>query len=1220
MKNLCVILLSLALLACGGVQHGGARAPLPIDALRARVANAPDDAALVSELAAAELLWEGGDATRARAVIDRALTMRSDDPALHFLSALQHEQQGRLAETFEAELAALEAARTSDAALGPAVAEVLIGYAASRGADVPDHRARLERAMARLVDEPGHAGTPARLAAAWTLAGLLQRRGEAEEATHAAARVGCIQSARVAGPFGATPMIAFDEPVPAEGPGPLADRYELGAERGEAPTRELETALCSFSLGDELDEELRGPGTWVLEARVDVSEAGAHVLEIRTPNVFRAHVDGEQVAGIDRRTVMGPERVYVPLTLDAGAHEIEIVLATRHPNPFVSLTLTRGSSTFDPRRGAEMPADDDALSRYLGALVARRRGDPVGAREQMRTLGEGTATLLISHADVTNDDPFLPDAHAADRARRLLERAARLEPDAWYPRYQAARHEQGARESLALMREAADRYPHIASLQLELASWLGERGRTAEADAYIARAREHVPTSCQGLNAELASLRQRGRAEDADARVDELLACDARSRARLNLLQRQRRWDEAAQELERLTPLLEPEVIRAARIHLATATGDDSTVQRLREEIARENDREFDEHYPFARVDALVARGDRSGALDALAEAIERRPSESGALRRVRRAFGGDDPLFRYRVDGAEAIRRFETSGRSYDDASEVLVLDYMVVRLHEDGSSEELVHQIFRVQTEEAIERLGQISLPGHVLTLRSIKPDGRRLEPDSIAGLDHIEMPSLAIGDYVEFEYLRGTGPGPYRSGGWIFQNFSVPFDLSRLVLVAPQDLPVVIEPRGPVPEPVESREGDMQVLTWTVEESRPLVDEPYSAVSPERLPQLDFGVHAGWDRYFARLVDGLMGQDPRDPAAERLVREILGAHADAPVEARARRLHRWVLENIEDGGRGSIPLQLAARAGNRDRVLRYLLEMAGIEARIVFARALGRRSPMELQRDDVYPAVLVMMRREGESPIFTSAAERGIPFGYINPTLRGQEAVVLEPGHPTVTVGDQSSSDLRDIRAEVTMASDGSARVAIEERFHGMGSYSWRRDLEGIPAAELSRRFEQAYVIPMFGQARLVSLEVEGQQDLDAPLVLRYLAEVPTLGRSAADAHAIAPLFQSGLSRIFARLPTRETTEAVMGAHTRLRLAVRGPGAARVGPDAEIAGPKGARATFRSRTEGDVLIVEREVSIPPMLITPEEYPALTRFCMAADQMEAQEIRVAR
>src|SRR5690606_34320425 len=78
MKNLCVILLSLALLACGGVQHGGARAPLPIDALRARVANAPDDAALVSELAAAELLWEGGDATRARAVIDRALTMRSD--------------------------------------------------------------------------------------------------------------------------------------------------------------------------------------------------------------------------------------------------------------------------------------------------------------------------------------------------------------------------------------------------------------------------------------------------------------------------------------------------------------------------------------------------------------------------------------------------------------------------------------------------------------------------------------------------------------------------------------------------------------------------------------------------------------------------------------------------------------------------------------------------------------------------------------------------------------------------------------------------------------------------------------------------------------------------------------------------------------------------------------------------------------------------------------
>src|SRR5690606_7718474 len=142
-------------------------------------------------------------------------------------------------------------------------------------------------------------------------------------------------------------------------------------------------------------------------------------------------------------------------------------------------------------------------------------------------------TSLIMRADVTLADPFLPDEQGRAQARRLLGRAAALDPDAWYARYQLALWEQGAREAMERMRETSERYPQIASLQLEMARRLTDRGRTAEADAYIARAKEHVPTSCEVLSAELAALWRRGRRAEADARVDELLACDARSRARL---------------------------------------------------------------------------------------------------------------------------------------------------------------------------------------------------------------------------------------------------------------------------------------------------------------------------------------------------------------------------------------------------------------------------------------------------------------------------------------------------------------------------------------------------------------------------------------------------------------------------------------------------------------------------------------------------------------
>ncbi|MFC1464389.1 MAG: DUF3857 domain-containing protein [Candidatus Brachytrichaceae bacterium NZ_4S206] len=1222
-----MVVLALAV-GCGAAQVGTTTPRgRPIDALRARAEASPGDVEVLRALAEAELLWDGGDPSAARVAVDRALALRPGDPVLWFLSATEHEQRGRMAEAFDAELRAIDAARTSDGPLDPAIAELLIGYAGGRETDVPDWRTRIEAALTRVVEEPGRVGMPARLAAAQSLARLLRRRGDAPGALQATARAGCVQRARVAGPFGPNPMLAFDRPITASGRGALAERYELGPTRGSAATRTLESRGCGFELGEDLDEELRGEGVWVLEAELEAGQAGTHVLQVRTPNAFRVLVDGEVVGGIDRRRAVASEEIYLPLTLTAGRHEVEVVLATRHPNPFVSLALSRSDASFAAERGGAEPEGESALAMLLRALTARRRGDPVGAREAARELGgsEPTATVRVTQADIALGDPHLPNEQRQDLARRLLAEAVRRDPEAWYPPYRVALAEQGARESLAALQAVAERFPSLASLQLELARRLAERGRTAEADALVERARRLVPSSCNTLSAELGATRRRGRIEEVDGRLGELLECDARSRARYALLVRQRRWEEAAREVERLAPLLEPPAVRELRLELALATGDEQAARRLRAEVLAEQGRSEEDHTPLRRIDELLADGQRDRAIAELGRAIERRPQRSGALRRVQRALGGEDPLYRYRLDGAEAIRRFEASGRRYDGAARVLVLDYMVVLLHEDGSSEELVHQIYRVQSEEAIEALGQISLPGYILTLRSIKPDGRRLEPDAIEGLDHIEMPSLAEGDYVEYEYVRARGPSPsggFRSTGWVFQNFSEPFDRSELVLVAPEGLPVEVEARGPVPPPVERRDGRMRVLTWTVNESRPLQEEPRSAVSPERLPTLDFGVRAGWDVLFAGIIDRTLDEDVVDPAAVRRVREILGPLVDAPVEARARALHRWVLENIEDGNGGApAAMQLAAGAGSRNRVLRYLLELAGIDARHVVVRTLGGRAPGGLMRDDVYPSSLVMVRRPDGPPIFTTAAFRGIPFGYVTPNLRGQQAVVLEPGQPSVVVDGAGSSELRDVRMDVQLAADGSARVSVEERFHGVGATMWRQQLEEVPAAELDRMFEEGYVVPLLGEGRLVSLRIEGREDPDAPLVLRYVADVPFLGRGIGNEQLVPNPFRSDLARGFASLPARETAQAVMGHHLRTRLTVRGALRSPSAPPAvELSGPGGARATSRGRVENEAIVVETEVEIPPMVVTPDQYAPFAELCRAVDRLEARELRISR
>src|SRR5690606_7945109 len=152
------------------------------------------------------------------------------------------------------------------------------------------------------------------------------------------------------------------------------------------------------------------------------------------------------------------------------------------------------------------------------------------------------------------------------------------------------------------------------------------------------------------------------------------------------------------------------------------------------------------------------ARGDEQAARERMRGALEVEPEAMASLRHVLRSLYGENPLEAYRRDGAEVIRELEASGRTYEEPM-VLVLDYTVYRVFEDGSMLELTHNIFRLQSQEAVDAMGEYAVPdgAQMLTLHTVKADGTRLEPDEIAGKDTISFPSLSPGDYIEFEYVR-------------------------------------------------------------------------------------------------------------------------------------------------------------------------------------------------------------------------------------------------------------------------------------------------------------------------------------------------------------------------------------------------------------------------------------------------------------------------------
>ncbi len=1223
----------LGLLACGGAAPTVPEAVVPtIDRLRAEARARPNDPGAWRALAEWELLGEGGDAAAARAAIDHAAELAPHDPIVTFLSATEHEQHGRPGPALAAYLAAADQARASDDPLAPAVAEVAIWALGGLSEEVPDFDDRVRPVLERVLGDPGRLGLPARAGASGWLVGHARGRGDPARAARIAGELGCVRQARLAGPFGPYPMLGFDETLPAEGRGPLAERYDLGPTRGPHPTRTVEAQGCVLRFDGGA---LSAAGSWVAEATVQIDEPGEHLLALDTPNPVQVRVDGELVATVDRRTRLGPRYGFLPLDLARGEHEIEVKISSRHPRPILYLVLDRPSGSYRPERGVEPPAPDGPAALVLSALVARSRFDDLGMRERLLPVeaaleagspaGEPSAAALALAATASFGDPFLPSDRKRDRARRALEAASRRDPAAWWPAVRLAWMEQGGPEAVARMREVARRFPDLVGVQLDLADLLSEHGFEADSEVAVARARELNPRSCEALRAWYGVLRGRLRLDRAHALVDDLVGCDARSRARYDMLVRQRRWEDAARELARLRPLLDADDARALELSLAVATGD---AERESELLAANAARyPLDPDAPLDRADRWLAGGDRAGAVRVLGEAIEDAPTYMTSLRRTRRAIAGEDWLDRWRVDGDEVIRRFEASGRTYEEHGQVLVFDYMVIRIHPDGSSTRLVHQILRVQGEESIERLGQLRLGGRALRLRSIKPDGRVLEPDRIEGIDHIEMPSLAVGDYVEYEYVREEGArnnGGFLSGGWWFQSFGQPFDISKLVVLAPRELELVVDARGPVPEAVESADGDLRVLTWTVEESRPLVEEPGWVPLPELLPVISLGVNAGWDDYFDAFRDSLADRDPFDPAIARLVRRILGRARDASVADRARILREWVLENIESGGDFDAPAPVAvhARTGSRTRVLRYLLSLAGIPADLVVTRRFGAREPSDLVDTDVWDGALVMVPRDGADPLFLWAEDRGAPFDFLPPVYRGQEAVVLRDGNPRLRLPDPSAdADRHEVDIALEVEADGSARARIAETLHGNAATFWRQQLEDIPEAELERRFEAGYAARVLPGAELTSLSVEGRRDLDRPLVFRYDLRVRRIGRRVGRRLLLPSMFEVDPAGTWARLASRTSTMAVWGTRRDVRLALRAAaGRAHGPPDVRLEGPGGARFERTSQQDGDTLVVERSVAIPRMLVRADGYARFASFCRQATEAEHQEAYVGR
>jgi tetratricopeptide (TPR) repeat protein len=713
--------------------------------------------------------------------------------------------------------------------------------------------------------------------------------------------------------------------------------------------------------------------------------------------------------------------------------------------------------------------------------------------------------------------------------------------------------------------------------------------------------------------------------------------------------------DRVAARIKRLDPSAEVELDRAlARHDYATA------IKELHRLAARSPK---DKHLVARLADVLARSGNADAAAHEVEQALTKQPLNSDARFRIadRRFASGDTGALRralatalqvganhedlraaidllegattlepFRKDGLAVIREFqdwEQSGHRLDGTS-ARILDYGAIWVHDDGSSDMLEHEIQKIQSQEAINAEAEAELPtGLILRMRVVKADGRVLEPEPVAGKATLTLPHLDIGDFVETEHITreandGAKGRQYRSPHWFFREADKGYWRSEFIVVVPSDKPLEVETYGHVPAPELTTRGHFVERRWRVELSPPAEVEPDSPPITEFLPSVRVGWGVSLDTTLARLIDAAWDGTPLDPRVQKKALAIVLGVPKKSVDEQARRLYRWVVENVQDGKETDGRRVVTGRAGSRQSAFRYLLRSVGIDSQLALARNRLAAPPLGAMSEvDTYDA-LVMRLATDHGIRWLTVRDKFAPYGYVPAELRDQPAVVLMDAMPRETVKAPGALDGVAYEGSATLRADGSAQVDLVVTFTGSRAIAWRSALAQVAPSKLVDFAERELIASFFDGGHVRDLKVDGARALDQPLVLHLRAEVPELARPEPRGLAIRPPFTPPLVH-FAALPSRQTPLLRRSSwHMEVRIQVALPESDHVVSDLPRSHEEFGDATVRvsDTVQARGIHFDRVIDIPAGRVAPgESYAAWQQFVRRVGDVMSREVLVA-
>lgn len=1244
LRRFLVVAAGFAALSCVG--HP-VRSPEPPLAELRKSAASSSDPEVAATWVLRELVSPGGRADRVRQARAHLDTLGKGGMLAALARGLDDALHGRLATAAENYLTAVERARDTEDERAPVMAWFAANRAISLSHDVPDLWKRWKPFVESAVASPRSIGWRARselvewsIDQAWV-------DGATDMDAKSVELYGCVTSSRLAGPFGHGAPLDATRWFPPEAPGPWPYRWNPEPGIVRAPkTVGVERKSCAIRT-----EESLGDGIFYVQTFFDLPAPEDVLIAVQSALLVR--VDDAVVLDRDVRTWGVWPKFGFLVRLPAGHHR----LVARLSEPTTSIRLmhpdgtplgatsgadqsapyaTRGVDTIgEPNvlvrwvRGGRVVDAGDDMSKYLLAFLAHLESSDDAASLLVEPLvkNHDTATgpALSMAALVAGEDPIFDRSQATDVVRELHERAVQRDPGLWASELAlllGIAERKGAAEAVPNLEKLAAVFPGVPDVDLSLARIYGELGWSSEHDQVVKRLVEKFPNDLAALHGAVDVYDAEGDFKTVDRFVERIQRLDRDDDIALLRALSREDYAEATREIQRFIKLHPEQEDLAERLYdVKVRAGDLGDLSKKLEAAVKKEPTNPRPRLELA--DLAYAMGDKKALYRAVADAVQAGANASTITDGIDLVEGATE-LEPFRLDARAIIDAYEKSGHEMPGTA-ARILDYAALWVRADGSSRMLEHEIIRLQTEEGIANFAEHrALEGLVLHMRVIKKDGSTLEPEPVPGKPTVTFPHLEVGDYIETEqvlFSPGDGKGiEYIGPRWFFREENVGYARSEFLVVTPESKDLVVETTGSVPEPTVTRKDGFVTRRWRVDFSPAAPTEPGSAPVSEFLPSVQIGWGVTLDQRLRAISDVLAQLTPVDPRIRRIAEHIVESVPASDVVGRARRLYRWLMDNVEAGDESDARRVIVGKHGNLWQGYKMLCRALDLPIRYGVAQSRLASPP----KGPISAAMLfsqpVARVGDPEHAAWLTLGNKYAPFGYVPAELRGMKARFVDGAtFDAATVPDQGTADAIVFSGKGQLAENGQLTLELVEQFTGRIAIGLRRGLSQVPEQRLHDVLESDLLAKTLHGGELDKFSVEHRDDSDEPLVIRMSVKVSRFAERDGKTLRVSPPLAPDLGRL-ATLPMRQTP-LLLGesVHRTIDLSIELPAQSKPDalPSAKLENA-GRRIAVSDSTDGRVLRIARSIDLPAGRVQPEEYAEFARFAHQADDALSRPIMV--